>query len=230
LFPGKQSAGVKVQLSFDYLSGTLNALALTPARQPDQRCPFLTACAAPGSLQIVDLGYFDQRTLAELDAGGAYFVTRLQNQTALYHLVSDERLDLAQTLSHCPFSSGEWSVELDAKARLPVRLVAQRLPEAMAEERRRKANAHARRWGKTGSQRQLDLLAWNLWITHVPAACLQKPAPERAFYLPNTCSCWLLSLMPMWRASPLHSAATFSGSSCARTYSHFPSKSKTRRH
>lgn len=169
LFPGKQGAALKVQLSFDYLTGTLNALEVTPARQPDQRCALLTTCAVPGSLQVFDLGYFDQARLAEIDAAQAYFVTRLQDQTALYLPESGQRLNLDEALRQFPYTSHEWQVELGANARLPVRLLAERLPDAVVEQRRRKAHADAKRWGKTCSQRQLDLLAWNLWITNVPA-------------------------------------------------------------
>ena len=169
LFAGKQGAALKVQLSFDYLSGTLNALELTSGRQPDQRCALLTACASRGSLQLFDLGYFDQTSLAQIDDQTAYFVTRFQDQTALYQPDTGQRLELEQLLRQLPYSSAEWSVELGAKARLPVRLLAERLPEAVVEARRRKAHAKARRWGKTCSQRQLDLLAWNVSITNVPA-------------------------------------------------------------
>jgi len=169
LFAGRQGAALKVQLSFDYRAGCLNALELTSARSPDQRSALLTHCADPGSLQIFDLGYFDQTRLAALAAQSAYFVTRLHDQTALYCPDTGQRLELAQLLRNLPGRSGELDIELGAKARLPVRLIAQRLPPAVVEERRRKAHAKARRWGKTCSQRQLELLAWNVWVTNVPA-------------------------------------------------------------
>lgn len=172
LFPGKQGAALKVQLNFDYLSGTFNALEVTPARLPDQSCPLLTAAAPPGSLNIFDLGYFDQRQLAQLDTDGAYFVTRLQDQVALYALADGQRLPLETLLEWLPGHRGEWMVALGANTRLPVRLIAERLPETVVAARRRKAHAKAKRWGKTCSHRQLALLAWNMWITNVPSAWL----------------------------------------------------------
>lgn len=90
-FKGKQGAAVKVQLSFDYLSGTFNALELTAASQPDQKCQLHVQQASRGSLTLFDLGYFDQKVLKTLAERSAYFVSRLQTQTALYREAQDEQ-------------------------------------------------------------------------------------------------------------------------------------------
>lgn len=172
-FKGKQGAAVKVQLSFDYLSGTFNALELTAASQPDQKCQLHVQQASRGSLTLFDLGYFDQKVLKTLAERSAYFVSRLQTQTALYREAQDEQaIDLLTWLRQGRHRQREAKVYVGRTARLPVRLLAQKLPLAVVEERRRKAKAQARRWGNTCSQRQLDLLAWALFITNVPAEYL----------------------------------------------------------
>lgn len=48
-----------------------------------------------------------------------------------------------------------------------MRLVAARVPEAVVNERRRKARAQAKKRGYTPSQAHLTLLAWNLFLTTV---------------------------------------------------------------
>lgn len=168
-FKGKQGAAVKVQLSFDDLSGTFNAIELTAASQPDQTCQLHVQQATRSSLTLFDLGYFDQKVLQELDERSAYFVSRLQTQTALYREAEDEQaIDLLDWLRQGRYRQQEASFYLGRTVRLPVRLVAQKLPQAVVDERRRKAKAQAKRWGKTCSQRQLDLLGWALFITNVP--------------------------------------------------------------
>ena len=58
---------------------------------------------------------------------------------------------------------------LGAYERVPARLIAIRMPEAIVNERRRQARAVAKKRGYTPSQRHLTLMAWNLFIPNVPA-------------------------------------------------------------
>jgi hypothetical protein len=56
-----------------------------------------------------------------------------------------------------------------ARERVAARLIAVRRPEAIVNERRRQARAVAKKRGSTPSHASLTLLAWNLFITKVPA-------------------------------------------------------------
>lgn len=167
------NAALKLQLSFDYLTGDLNAIDVVAGREPDQNCTLHTTFATPNSLNMFDLGYFKQGVFAELAQAKACFISRLQTQTALYHHADDEQsLDLVELLQSQPQQRGELQVHLGRKARVLVRLVFQRLPPDVVEERRRKAKAKARRQGKACSKRHLTLLEWALFITNVPAQWL----------------------------------------------------------
>jgi hypothetical protein len=168
------AAAAKLQLSFDYLSGALNAVEVLPGRTPDQKCSLHRQFAQPNSLHLFDLGYFDQQVFADLAQADAYFISRLQTQTALYPAADAPRaLDLLALLRAQSSSQGELRVYLGRRVRLPVRLVFARLPPAVVAERRRKARAKARKHGQTCSQRHLALLAWALFITNVPADWLE---------------------------------------------------------
>jgi hypothetical protein len=59
-------------------------------------------------------------------------------------------------------------VRLGAKQKLPCRLLAVRVPEAVAEERRRKLHYEAGCKGQAVSQARLELADWNLFVTNVP--------------------------------------------------------------
>lgn len=163
------AATLKVQLSFDYLSGQCNAIELQAGRTPDQQCTFPSQWAHPGTLTLLDLGYFDQTVLQDIDAAEAFFVSRLHPQVGLYAQPdAAQALDLRAVLLAQAQTRGELTLYLGAQTRLKIRLVFAALPADKVEERHRQAKAAARRRGKTCSQRQLDLLAWGLWITNVP--------------------------------------------------------------
>ena len=163
------AASAKLQLSFDYLTGTLNALEVLAGRTPDQRCNCHRQFALPNSLHLFDLGYFDQQFFDDLAQANAYFVSRLQTQTALYWATDDSQaLDLLATLQAQPARRGELVVYMGRRARVPVRLVFDRVPPAVAAERRRKAKAKARKRGQTASPYRLALLEWALFITNIP--------------------------------------------------------------
>ena len=87
LFPGSggnaSTASMKVQLVFDYLRGQFKQLELTHGRAPDQgyRCHWNVL--EKDALYIMDLGYYVLETFRAISAIGAYFLSRLQVQTAL---------------------------------------------------------------------------------------------------------------------------------------------------
>ena len=166
----RSPAEMKVQLSFEYLSGNLNAVELQSATRPDQRCELPVAWATANSLTLMDLGYFKKSHLADIDQAGGYFVSRLQTQTGLLAQAADDDLiDLPHFLSHLPETQGEVKVYLKANRTFCVRLIYARLPDEVVAERRRKAKLNAKRRGESCSQRHLDLLGWALFITNVPA-------------------------------------------------------------
>ena len=63
-------------------------------------------------------------------------------------------------------------IQLSAQHRLPCRLAAVRVPITVAQERRRKLKAQAKREGRTLSPHQLALLDWTIMVTNVPSSLL----------------------------------------------------------
>lgn len=163
-------AEMKVQLSFEYLHGNLNALEVQSGTSPDQRCELPLAWATSDSLTMMDLGYFKKSHLADIDQAGGYFISRFQTQTGLLAEANDEHLiNLPIFLSSLPGTQGEVKVYLKAQRTFGLRLIYARLPDEVVAERRRKAKLKAKRCGKSCSQRHLDLLAWALFVTNVPS-------------------------------------------------------------
>jgi DDE family transposase len=167
------AASLKFHLSFDYLAGHVNGLEVVAGRSPDQKCTLHRQQVAAGSLQLFDLGYFEQTVLSDIAAAAAYFVCRLHPQVGVYLTpTAPHALDVAEWLSHLAVNEAEIVGYVGHKTRLPVRLALQRLPPSVVEERRRKAYANAQRRGKTYSQSYLTLLEWTILITNVPPSWL----------------------------------------------------------
>ena len=136
----------------------------------------MVALAQKGILFIFDLGYFKLQAFAYLATAGAYFLSRLNHQTTLLTTVGGQwqPLALATWLTTVAEQLCERPIFLGEKERVAARLIVARVPEAIVNERRSKARKKARKKGDTPSQAPLTLLAWNLFITNVPATIWQR--------------------------------------------------------
>src|SRR5882672_1185106 len=175
-FPGSggggSKAGAKIQLVWEYKSQTFAHFALVPGPVPaNTYVDTIVGLARPYSLFVFDLGYFKLSAFAKIVAAQAYFLSRLNHQTTLWEVTGGRHqpLDLPQSLAHEPRSLLEKAVVLGARDPVAARLIAVRMPEAIVNERRRQARAVAKKRGYTPSQAHLTLLAWNLFLTNVPA-------------------------------------------------------------
>jgi hypothetical protein len=157
---------------WEYLSHSFAHVALVAGTLPDHKyIDTVSTWAQPGALLLFDLGYVKGSALALIAQAEAYFLTRLNHQTALSSAVAG-RLQRTELLSLWPGESRslvEHLGDLGAGERLAGRLSAARVPEAVVNERRRKARATAKQRGYPPSQAPLTLLAWNLFLPHVPS-------------------------------------------------------------
>ena len=190
LFPGSgggaSTAGAKLQVVWEYLSHSFAHLALVPGTTPDNKyIDMVVKLAQRGALVLFDLGYFKLKALAQLAAAEAYFLTRLNHQTALYTAVAGrlQRVELPRLFQGESRALVEHSVYLGAGEQVAVRLIAARVPAAVVNERRRKARHAARKRGYTPSQAHLTLLAWNLFITNVSSTVWTPATVCRAYAL-----------------------------------------------
>ena len=141
---------------------------LLAGRTQDKAGPLHTAPLPPDALLLADLGFWSLARLQALTQSGAFWLSRLHPTTHVLRLTG-ERLDLPRWLA----AQGEATVDaemlLGASARLPVRLLAARVPQAVADERRRTLHAAAKREGRTPPQATLALADWTVHVTNVPA-------------------------------------------------------------
>jgi len=186
-FPGcggdGPDAALKIQLTFEFLHGTFTALTLQSGRSPDQVYTDDLHPIQAGALYLTDLGYFALARFQTLAAHQAYFLSRLDTQTALVDEGTHAPLELLTWLQTQSENLVEQPFLLGKRTLLPVRLVVARMPQAIAEQRRRTAYANARRKGRTPSAYHLEWLNWSFFITNVPSAMLTPTQVMRLYHV-----------------------------------------------
>lgn len=173
------TAAIKVQLMFDSLNGQIKNLELTSGCDNDQGFDNFLDSQQKGALYLMDLGYFKLSSFKKIIDGGAFFVSRLLTGTLL--MTEDEKpFDLLTT---CLNSKAIFSQELlmGAEAKIKVRLVARRLPDAIAEQRQRRLKADYRRRGKKPSEKLLALQSWSIYITNTSEAQISNEDIHTAY-------------------------------------------------
>jgi Transposase DDE domain len=163
---GTNQAALKVLLRLEVSTGALDALEVRPGRGNDVSAPLAWAPLPEGALLLDDLGFFDLDRLQHYAAQGVYFLSRLAANTHVGH--GGRCGHLAELLRRQTGDRVDLTVEVGAQARLPCRLLAVRVPEAVAEERRRRVRRSAQRHGRRLRAERLELCGWNVLITNAP--------------------------------------------------------------
>lgn len=169
-----QTAALKLQVCLDWKRGQLWGPFLQAGRASDRTSPTQHAPLPAGSLRLADLGYFALDVLQAIEQQGAYWLTRLMAGTQVYTR-DGHALDLRATLTPHGPAVVDLPVCLGVHHRLPGRLIAVRVPQEVANQRRRSLHADARRRGQAVSQERVRLADWTLFCTNVPPALLSGP-------------------------------------------------------
>ena len=171
-FPGsanqrKAFSQLKIQVVCDLLNDQVEHLSLSGFTRNDQRAsPDILALLRPGDLVIRDLGYFVLSVFADIIERGAFFLSRYQYGTVLLDPCTQRPIPLGKVLKKQGFFDAH--VLLGAEARVPVRVVAVPVPDAVANLRRRKLRQN-RDQSLNPSKEHFFLLGWNIFITNVGA-------------------------------------------------------------
>lgn len=186
LFPGpanqrsRDRAALKIQATLDLVRNHWTHFRITPFTSNDQAAsPDILNGLQAGELVIRDLGYLVLDVFRQIHQRGAFFLSRWRYGLQVALPGSDAKLDLLKLIGNSTLWDG--SVLL-GEQRLPVRLVAVRLPQAVAAQRRRKARAH-RDKRLHHSSKYYELLGWNIFITNVPHTMLCAEALTKLYQL-----------------------------------------------
>lgn len=162
---GAQKGLLKIQACYDLRSESFVQFSLSSFRRNDQAAAAdVLAVVRAGDLVIRDLGYFVLEVMAQIAAAHAYFLSRLRVGVGLWETDGRTPVNLLALLRRSgaldrPFCLGDKKV--------PVRLVAVRLPAAVAAARRRLARQNRDQRCPPSAER-LALLDWAIFITNIP--------------------------------------------------------------
>lgn len=167
--PESTSAALKLPVRLDMRTGHL-AVQLQDGRASD-RAAELPGPLLAGALRLADLGYWSLEALQALGQQGVFWLSRLQLQTAVYDTTGGRR-ELLELLNASATDTIEQEVTLGVDQRMPARLLAVRVPQDVADARRRGLREAACKKGRQVSATRLALAAWTLLVTNVPRARL----------------------------------------------------------
>ena len=168
---GASDAGCKLQAVYDYKRGELQFVEVTGGTHPDNRyTDNLPGMLNKGDLILFDQGYFKLSMLEALVLKGVFFLTRFLVRTVVLDPLTGERIDLAKHLSKLEGNACEMDVVIggDKMPKVPVRLIALRVSEEVANERRRRLKKEAQKKGRAVSRLHLRMCDWTLLTTNVP--------------------------------------------------------------
>jgi hypothetical protein len=166
------SSALKCGVQLDLLTGVLCGLDLADGRVSDHRLGVQHASLPKGSLRLADLGFYDLGVLDTLSAQEVYWLSKLEPNA----LITDETghcsslLACVQTLGAIDQWQGQ--VWVGKGQRVRARLLIQRVPQEVADGRRRRIRKAARDKGVTPSAAALALANWTILITNIPPEVL----------------------------------------------------------
>jgi hypothetical protein len=166
------SSALKCGVQLDLLSGALCGLDLADGRASDHRLGVQHAALPKRSLRLADLGFYDLGVLATLSAQEVYWLSKLEPNA----LIRDENGRCSSLLAfvHALGTVDEWQglVWVGKEHRLRARLLLQRVPQEVADQRRRRIRKTARDKGLTPSAAALALADWTILLTNIPPELL----------------------------------------------------------
>jgi hypothetical protein len=170
--PEHTASALKCGVQLDLLSGALCGLDLADGRASDQRLPIQHAALPKGCLRLADLGFYDLGVLNTLNAAGVYWLSKLESSALIAEAThaAVPLLAFVTSLGHLPQWEGH--VWVGRGGRVQARLLVVRVPQEVADQRRRRLRKTARDKGITPSAAALALAEWTILLTNIPAELL----------------------------------------------------------
>ena len=163
---GEPTATLRLQTTYNYTQERFVQFHIGNFRHNDQSATDLILdVARAGDLVLRDLGYFALENLRKMMKRGIFFISKLQVQTNLYDPESGEQINLLAFLKGK--NKVDMRVHLGQKTKLPLRLIAQKLPEDVVLQKREKAKKD-RNKKANHDENYYELLGWVIFVTNVP--------------------------------------------------------------
>lgn len=177
---GKETASLRVQGIYNFTTETWVDFDIGAYTDNDQsKAMMITEVAQKDDLILRDLGYFTLESLGHL-IENQYVVTKYSKNTHLFAPESKEKLDLLELFKNQTVI--DQAVEVGSTKRLPMRLVAHKLPKKMAEQRIEEAQ-NDRHTKANHSEEYYALLNWDIYLTNVDNQTLDAQEVAKVYGL-----------------------------------------------
>ena len=172
---GGSKAGIKNQYCYDLLSQEIIDITVQKGTVPDCKYPIQDLRA--NDLRIEDLGYFKVEKFNIIEKAGAYFLSRLKFGVNIYIFENGQYKGLELLKVIDKMQEGEiknMQIYLGEKEKYPTRLVLEKVPEQVANEKRRKLTTDKQNKRKGISKERLIFCDVNAYITN----CTEEQLPN----------------------------------------------------
>ena len=177
-YPGSGGSGskanVRIQFEYDLLDGKIVDLSLNAFNDQDAKNSVLTLDVVnDGDLIVRDLAYMHLESLQGIVKRIGHFLCRLNTQAKVYQeqdgkMIALDFTAIVQSMRQHNIRQIEETVFIGKNQELQVRLFIYLLPEAVYNERMRKANLSAKNKGRQLSKEYKARAGLNLFITSAP--------------------------------------------------------------
>jgi hypothetical protein len=167
---GASKSALKIQCIFDIMTNLMHSTKITSGIVPDVSSAYdVLKCIKRGCLIIRDLGYFSIPALAMIEKKCAYYLSRLSITTNVYLNETDtERLDVPDFLKRELLkenSSISIPIYVGQKERFKTRLVAEKVPAHVSEQRKAK---YKEKHKKSPPEYYKEWCGYSIFITNIP--------------------------------------------------------------
>jgi Transposase DDE domain len=183
LFPGRvgrdglPTAALKLVWELEVSTGQFTDASVLPALDNEKTAEVSDKPLPAGSLLLEDMGFLSGERLQRYVEQGVYVLTRVPSWTAFFSKhkgsKSYKRLNLAGWLRRAKSDCVERQVYVFHRQKMALRLLAVRVPEAVALARREEVRRDAAKRKRPVSQKKLELCAWNILLTNAPGKLLR---------------------------------------------------------
>jgi hypothetical protein len=163
---GASNSALMIQYRYNLLTHEINVIETGAGIRSETAYPLDDL--RPNDLIIEDLGYFKFSRFNQIETAGAFFLSRLRLDTNVY-VEKGENFDPIDLLKITRSLRNNQIKVLDVflgEALLPARLIVQKVPKKIADEKRRKLKITKEYKKKNLSKRRSDLCDINAYITN----------------------------------------------------------------
>ena len=185
-YPGNYSRGeikslIRIQLTIELRSNKIVYFQLTSYSKNDQSMSStIFSVAKRGDLVIRDLGYFSLGVFEDMVERGVLFVSRIKPGVSIFDIKTGREIKLVEILRK-EKKMDRW-VLVGNKSKLPLRIVATKLPDEIGNEKIRKEK-HNRNKRLNHSQDYYELMRYNIYLTTEKYSALNSQDVARVYGL-----------------------------------------------